>query len=635
MQDVARVKVVLVGPLDAGKTNLANNLSIPGFNEQCDSTEGISFIHLCATVGEDTQGEPECGPLLGQESDGSITASTFRKALIESTAAARLSTQRADHHRAPVYAQPQRNPGGATAEGPQPPQSDIHLQLVSEITYSHVDHLTESAVFVDMLDCGGQLSFSILQALAFDANDGVFLLVYKSCISLNEKLVQAFRLGRQRIPLLPVHLTHGEYLATWLSTLAMARSSEASKPIVALIGTHSVDAHQRGVLDRSHKEATELMKKFQDQLDIRGPFFVDNSRPSSKEMASLRRQVHQFVRDKADFKPTPLSFLAVEWALKRQVKNGTVQPCVSLGTFTEFAVTQFQVAPNKVSDLLDGLHRSSVVRSFNHRDPAQGGAYVYQSTAWFIDQISKVLSTAMVGREGVYSLHADIEWLKTRGVLTIRLCEKIWSHLEPSVWKSLLFLMEKFGLLCPVADRSAYEIPEAAGELYLIPMCIQRPPGLHELPPGTVSLLPVLLYIIGAYLPYPIYMRVLVGLLQEYKPATPPEIDVRKARFCCSQFYFAEVSFSLQGIALAVFCTDHDAAAGHVAGVQALNAIAARLFNTTGRMLAQLRDESWKSLADWCPAFQCPDHSGGLYSSLPCFVTILLVLFLHPTQLQF
>ena len=618
--NVARVKVVLVGALDAGKTNLANNLCIPGFNENSDSTEGINFLHMCATLQDGLHGvnQPDCGPLLGTESDTSISASSLHQAVLQrvhATTPGSSSTAAAHTAARPRSAtsEPSARSRETASAGSSHGDQNLHLKLAEDMESTPVHHLTESSVFVDLLDCGGQLSFSVVQALAFDADDGIFLVVYDSSVSLDAELYQVFRRRGKRIPQLALHLTHGEYLSLWLSTLAMARRPGTAKPLVMLVGTHSNKAGKPGV-ERSRREATALMKRFERlPLKCRGPYFIDNSTPTDEQMKKLRRQVHSLVREKAKCGHVPVSFLKTEWALKRHLGATAAEPCVPLSRFKRFAVEEIGVHPEKILDLLDYLHGSSVIRSFDHRNPTRN-AYVYQSTAWFIAQVTKVLTAAM-DPEFVDTNRADIDRLKTTGILTDRLCGQIWADLPLAARHNLLTLMEKSGLLCPVTNREAYRIPPEAGNLYLIPMCIQQPPGLSPLQPGIVSLAPVLLYYSDEFLPFPLYMRVAVDLLKAFQHPTRPEIGIRQVRFCChspTRYYYVEMSYTLRGIALAMFCTDGSAANGDMRrlGVPDLRAMSVRVLQTTDRIFAKLRGESWQSLPDWCPAFPCPDHAG-------------------------
>ena len=619
MVPVARLKVVLVGAPHSGKTNLANNLINPGFTTY-DSTEGINFLYASSTLPIVEQ--HDFGPLLRRESDTSLSVSSIYQALLKryhavTPADASPSTASAqDRAQPPAETRPASAEPSVTARGTLSADGskdhNLHPSLVADMNSTLVHHLTESSVFVDLFDCGGALSFANVQGLAFNTDDSLFLVVYDSSVSLETNVVRAFRKRGYRFPELPPHFTQGEYLSLWLSTLAMARRPDTAKPLVVLVGTHANKAVEQGVLERSHREATTLLKRFQHlPLENHGPFFLDNTNPVDRRMATFRRRVHAFIRKKVEFVPVPLSFLKAEWALKRRLRGTSAELCVPLNRFHSFAVDEFGVCPEKVFDLLDYLHGNNIIRFFDHHDAA-GNAYVHQTTAWFITEVNKVLITAMDSMSA-HALQSDVDCLRTIGILTDRLCSHIWADLSPVERHNFLILMGRFGLLCPVMNRDCYRIALDAGDLHFIPMCIQQPFGLSPRPPHVMSLIPVLLYYCDEFLPLPLYMRVVVELFQTFAHLARPEFGVRQVRFCCdptTRLYYVEMSYTLRGIALAMFCTDRSAAKGDMLGIPNLGRMANTVLQETDRILTKLRVESWQSLPDWLPAFPCPDHGG-------------------------
>ena len=617
MVHVARVKVVLVGAPGSGKTNLANNLINPGFIPISDSTEGINFLHASSTLPSDEQ--HDFGPLLHRESDTSLSVSSIYQALLQRDPAVKTVDASLSTAAAQVRAQPsgESRPAEPSVRARQTLLADsrkdhnLHPSLIASMNSTLVDRLTESSVFVDLLDCGGALSFANIQAWAFNTDDNLFLVVYNSSVSLDTNVSQAFRKRGYRFPALPLDFTQGEYLSTWLSTLAMARRPDAAKPLVVLVGTHANNAAEQGVLERSRREATTLLQRFQHlPLECRGPFFLDNATPVDRRIAAFRRQVHAFIHDKVEFVPIPLSFLKAEWAVKRRLGGTSAELCVPLNTFHSFAVDEFGVYPEKVVDLLDYLHGNNVIRSFDHHNPA-GNAYVYQSTAWFIAAINKVLITAK-DPMFVHAFQSDVDYLRTMGILTDRLCRHIWADLSPAERHNFQMLMERFGLLCPVMNRDCYRIALDAGDLHFIPMCIQQPFGLRPWPRHVMSLIPVLLYYRDEFMPLPLYMRVVVELFQTFAHLARPDFGVRQVRFRCdaTHLYYVEMSYTLRGIALAMFCTDRSAAKDDKLGVPNLGRMANKVLQETDRIVTKLRVESWQGLPDWLPAYPCQVHGG-------------------------
>ena len=86
-QVAARIQLVFLGPSGSGKTNLLNNLLRPGFDEECDSTEGIELKSTSVVIkaNDDHQAaQHPCGPLLEEVSETSVTTSMYSQAANQS-----------------------------------------------------------------------------------------------------------------------------------------------------------------------------------------------------------------------------------------------------------------------------------------------------------------------------------------------------------------------------------------------------------------------------------------------------------------------------------------------------------------------------------------------------------------------
>ena len=78
----ARLQLVFLGPPGSGKTNLANNLVRPGFDEESDSTEGITLKSTAAVIPDShkkltNESRKQCGPLFREVSRINLITSIF------------------------------------------------------------------------------------------------------------------------------------------------------------------------------------------------------------------------------------------------------------------------------------------------------------------------------------------------------------------------------------------------------------------------------------------------------------------------------------------------------------------------------------------------------------------------------
>ena len=470
-------------------------------------------------------------------------------------------------------------------------------------------------VFVSILDCGGQLPFSAVQTLTFNTVDSIFLLVYDLSIPFDTVLNDVFRKGSQHFPVLSLGLTHGDCLILWLSTLSMSVDCSGEpmcrKPLVLLIGTHRAQADQT-MLEESDKSAKRLVSNFANApLRIVGPFHVDNSLPLDEDMVQMRHLVTNYIQQEATSRSYPVSFLKAEWQLRRR---NTLLPHMSVEEFCQLRLlTEAAGVPKKqMADLLDSLHQLGVIRSFHHHHMPASKARVFTNTQWLLDQISKVLVLSMKTTDVTLPtsdrVHID-NYLRRMGILTAYACETLlWSDLSADVRANILQIMYDVGLQCPVTgDR--FGIPEDAGPLYHIPMCIQEDATVTAQPRGEIAMPALLVHFSEKLLPHALYSRFAVHMLQHYRPPRPA-IGFRSARFCCdigSYCYFAEMHYLVQGVAIQLDCTNASVAAGEVKATPSLVTMATNLLCRVEEVIQKLRCTGSPGLK-WYPAFECPQH---------------------------
>ena len=615
-RNVARIQLAFVGAFGAGKTNLCSNLIKPGFNEQSDSTVGIDLLHTSVILqklkrnllpeSSSTQRQL-CGPLL---------TSVRKAAAISSSIAWGL--------------QPARVRKCFSCKAEQLP-SKFHIPgaLLLEVKKAMKDPEDE-VIFVDLLDCGGQLSFSVCQSVCFSENT-IFFLTYNSTIPMNVEIAASFRdEGGNRVQYSTPKLLHSDYLCLWLSTLSMMgrNRSPSRQPIVVLVGTHSAK------LSESEGKASDvalrsLLRKYADApLRILGPFRVDSKYPEADAMARFRREVHRLIQQEAMMNPTPLSFLHCEWLVRQrtnlEAKGESIPPFLSLSNFKVFAQQAADISAEGALLLLEYLNVHGAVRRFN-RSPLREDDIVFMDIRWLLKQVAQVISITM-NESSWEQLSAseskDVDDLRKRGLLSSRLCCAIWRApnspmLPPSIHKALLYSMEYLGLQCPVEGDERYGLSPAAGFLHHMPICIQREAsGLPDLPlpPESEAMPTILLRFDERFFPIGEFSKMVVLVLQRCKPRRP-EVDLLSLRFWLhgrDRCYVAELHYDEVGVRVGLKCTSPVIASGNGGESPSMAESASSILQHVQGAAEQLQLQIGTHFA-LTPAFRCPFCARGMH----------------------
>ena len=473
----------------------------------------------------------------------------------------------------------------------------------------------DKKIFISLLDCGGQLSFSVCQTISFNADESIFVLAFNSSIALKERIPSMFRQNSKCIPLPVSSLTNQDHIAMWLSTIATIRAPSKPKPVVVVVGTFCNSS-----VDFSTSELGMLLKEFKDQVDIRGPFYVDNSEPRGQYMRFFRQTMADLIRDKVDraTQDIPLSYLRCEWCI-REYKTNHYQTVSEFGEFAEDVAGIPQV---ELPTLLQYLHNHCAVRFFSKSEPAERDAIVYLNVPWLLEQVCKLLACTMEEVPSRCSLdqREDIELLKTKGILTTRLADYLWSKSERDTRfrKDLLDILHQLALQCPVpseAGQAVFNISADAGPFYYVPICIQKEQcGLSKRFSDAEVIPPFVFRTATQFFPLGEFSRLLVRLLQHYKP---PITNLEIGMFCLrfhltggvTQCYIAEVTHAQQGVAIALKCSRPEVAAGSANDGFPMAKCATSFRKTMQQCVESVRKEGYFELA-WKASFFCTEHEG-------------------------
>ena len=605
---VSRVQLAFVGAFGAGKTNLCNNLVEPRWIEESDSTTGIEFHYSSTTMGsvDELHSDSDVGPLLTRVTKGRVACSSIAANMQQKSNDAMPGTE---EQAVTEISDATQLSNRLTTD------NKVRHQALREEVGTALQNPNDEKVFIDLLDCAGQLSFSVCQAISFSVDQSIFIVVYNSSIPLTEEIKSEFRKGGKHQRVAAPTMTNGHYLRLWLSTLAMLKAGSERHPTVVIVGTHSKAIDK----SRADREVRALLYDFQNQLDTRREvYFVDNSEPRDFQMKNFRTELAKLVREQVNrtSQEVPLSYLSYEWYVRRYetAKYQTV------GNLESFATTFAGIQSSDVPALLRYLHAHCAVRFFNYGDAVQKEATVYLNVPWLLKKVCKVLSCTMKapGRRCPSFVVSDIDQLKEKGILTTRLADHLWSKYGAGteVRDGILSILERLGLQCPVSSDAAKELaklPLSAGPFYFVPICIQT--EQTQLPDkyGDADTLPALVLSTDPlFFPYGEFSRLVVHLLQYYKPQfNTVEVSLCSIRFKLtdvSPCYIAEVRHVQQGVALVLKCTSPDVATGRTAG-DCMAVAATRFCETVRRCMDFLRSEGCQGL-EWKAAFYCAKSDG-------------------------
>ena len=644
--------MTFVGAFGAGKTNLCGNLMQPSFNSKSDSTTGIKFRYANAVMTESGDGslsttDMDVGPLLTEVMRGGHVASSVIADIMRfgntdhlTTSAKQTSCSSNEQKPRHSVAQDIEEGKGVTKTLEQSvtvlgksetnlatgkDKSDLtaeaeHATLEQTLLKEVESELCDSRknkIFVGLLDCGGQLSFSVVQTICFNADDNIFILTYNSSIPLNDKIPSVFRQNGKHYTQQMPYLTNAEHITLWLSTLFMLKTPTTC-PLVIVVGTFCKD------IDKVTAKADLqlLLKDFKEDLDIRGPFFVDNSQPKGRDMVQFRLHMADFIRHeiKRKTQTIPLSYLKCEWLIRQQ-RLAKIQ---TVSQFTSFAKKTASIPSSDVQTLLKYLHSHCAVRFFNHAGYDQQEARVYLNVPWLLEQVCKLLSCTMTEALETHSMavNSDVECLKTKGILTTRLAKHLWTDNpgQADFHKDLLDILYCLGLQCPIEDGWFLDITPEAGPFYYVPVCIkQAKADVSELPEAKAMptlqqetvVMPALLLYVNAkvkFFPFGEFSRLCGLLLQHYKPRSP-EIGTFCVRFYLNdptKCYIAEVSHVRRGVAVVLKCTKPKVASGSIKGCSSMAHCATNFLKTVQDKLEKLHING----LTWSAAFHCPQHEG-------------------------
>ena len=477
--------------------------------------------------------------------------------------------------------------------------SDTLLQLSSSTLEDD-----SGKVIVEVLDCGGQLSFSTAQTVCLNSADPVFLLTTDCTKHLHAKVEKSHfrdpKTGKTVVvEQLSADYTYLDYIQMWVSSVAhlartqtgmpspLKKSNEAVKPLIILVATHFdlVPSEKR---NKTKVEMQRILHdevispiKVQGVLRVDGPYFVDNRALGSDQGVSdsevgrvqfaLSKEIQRFARPEK----VPLRWMNMERLLKllpEKISNfsGTLSVKQIHVLFSSPLVSNRLEPPshNELRALLLYLDWRGTIKLPGTGQEAGkdlgDDSEVFVDMQWLLSKMAAVTTSSLRrATNHPTDLYNDVVALEQDGELTSCLLDHLWADLSPNVRKEIMRIMQGLQLaFCTKLNLPPSADPSHAS--YIIPSCLSADrEHMEELGDDFHSLPPIQLLTEHGLFPIALYHRVVVSILECLEPEDF-QMDFNKLRLqldtgslprCgdVSSMYF-EVQHVSRGVQLAIHC---------------------------------------------------------------------------------
>jgi len=305
-------------------------------------------------------------------------------------------------------------------------------------------------------DFGDESAYSATHPL-FLTTRGIYCLVYNASQDPKETVGER---------------SNKDYLDKWMFLVSgLVSPGEESKempasemlperlPTVFLVCTHA-DKPYKSV--PPEELAREIIGSLQTNLHGKRFFAVDNTKSGSEqecpEVTGLKNEILHVAKELPQMKEViPIKWLMYEKAVAEIAGNGC--KWISLDDSRNIAFDICEISSEEqFMALLNFLHDKGILIHFD--DTPELNKMVILDLQWLINVFMKVLTiTPQERRERKFmKLWRKLE---TTGVLNKELLRHVWRPLFDGrdTWKSLIAIMEKLCLLCPLPSSGEYLVP--------------------------------------------------------------------------------------------------------------------------------------------------------------------------------
>ncbi len=371
------------------------------------------------------------------------------------------------------------------------PDMPEDIAAMIEMRLKEVDSVEDEENIISVLwDFGGQSVYYTTHPL-FLTSRAIFLLVNDLSRHPHERAKSVMKQGMfTKIEDNFDLRTNVDYLDFWMTSVASIGSSESPNsevlpeklPPVFLVCTHADTPYGGGDPKAQANEVFGFLqtKSYKTHL-YDEVFVVDNTKSGHESECSgvvrLRNEVLAVAKELPQMKEAiPIKWLKYEKSLQVMKEDG--HKWISLDSAKQIASEVCNVVDDKqFHTLLNFLHDQRILIHFD--DTPELNKLVVLDPQWLIDVFKEVITIRPYhGKEKQFrELWCKLE---KEGILEEKLLEHVWGPLfdskETSV--SLIAIMEKFSLLCPLPLSHA-----SCSRQYLVPsMLMSHPPeGIREL----------------------------------------------------------------------------------------------------------------------------------------------------------
>ena len=587
---IKRVPVMLIGQDRAGKTSLKKSLKGICFDPEEDSTVGIDVDPSHFEVSTETWKTGEMDQ--DQDSDTAITAD-YRTArfIVDSVKEKRKSTKSekdtgesadsfdpdltkllgvsrpADPPKEPERSQTPRDAAPAFSRHVPRVPPDPTQRNQEDVNYSYPDVPDEVAskaetllhgdledsgeeIYSTLWDFAGQSVYYVTHPLFLTAR-AIYCLVYDLSLNPQDDAKPMVKQGVYEESKESFNLkTNMDYLEFWMESVASVASSQEEGPSseerkpkrpkklppVLLVCTHADTPY-------GDCDPKDLARKIFGSLErkpygvhLSGLFFVDNTslrinKSECPEVQRLRKEVLTVAKALPHIKEAiPIKWLKFEKELQAERKKGNKH--ISLEAARDIADNVCSINEEKeFQTLMNYLHD---LRSLIHfDDTAMLNKLVVLDPQWLVDVFKKVITVKPFDC-------IDMEFLglwrklEEEGILDEELLVHVWNDDNEETAESLIGIMEKFSLLCPLPSDSSST--EECTKKYLVPSMLKSHPSKKVLKLVKSAKIPSLFLVFASGLvPAGFFPRLVLQFLQwgneKYWRPENPQLFHNFARF--------------------------------------------------------------------------------------------------------
>ena len=282
-------------------------------------------------------------------------------------------------------------------------------------------------------------------------------------------------------------------------------------------------------------------------------FVVDNTKSGSieecPEVDRLRKEIETVANELPQMKEKiPIEWLKFEKEMKEKKQDGHKR--ISLNEAEDIATEKCGISStHQFTSMLKFLHDQRILVHFD--DTPQLRRIVILDPQWLIDVFKEVITIRPYqSKERKY----EQLWLKLErtGILKEELLQHVWGPLfdNQETCHTLIAMMEKFCLLCPLSSSVATDSPTE----YLVPSMLKFPPeeDVRKLI-ASAGIPPLYIKFKSSRVPLGFFPRVVIMVFQwcteEFSSQTGPVLYQNFARFCthpaegCSVILHSHSSF--------------------------------------------------------------------------------------------